>query len=126
LKQGSNDEPWHVARLLYAGGDRGNRNLAKGTVNEVCSEMADLPKLNKPELANAEHATDFEIPLYNVWKQQTKTGGSGHPGNSEVRWVDNLLYLYTKPFDIVVSTLSLAAVRLSTSASRSRANCRRS
>ena len=45
---------------------------------------------------------DFETPLYNVWKQQTKTAGVKHFGNSDVRWVDNLLYLYTKPFDIVV------------------------
>jgi hypothetical protein len=26
--------------------------------------------------------------------------------NSEVRWLDNLLYLYTKPFDIVVDTFA--------------------
>jgi hypothetical protein len=50
----------------------------------------------------ANHATDFTPPIYNVWKQQTKTEGSSHFGNSEVRWLDNLLYLYTKPFDIVV------------------------
>jgi len=48
---------------------------------------------------NADHATDFEIPIYNIWKQQEKTAGSSHFGNSEVRWVDNLLYLYTNPFD---------------------------
>lgn len=53
-------------------------------------------------MAAAEHATDFDLPIYNVWKQQTKTAGSGHFGNSEVRWLDNLLYLYTNPFDIVV------------------------
>lgn len=52
--------------------------------------------------ATAEHATDFEPPLYNVWKQQEKTPGGKHFGNSEVRWVDNLLYLYTQPFDVVV------------------------
>jgi hypothetical protein len=27
-------------------------------------------------------------------------------GDSEVRWLDNLLYLYTKPFDIVVDTFA--------------------
>lgn len=53
-------------------------------------------------LANAEHNTDFEVPLYNIWKQQKKTVGSEHFGNSEIRLVDNLLYLYTKPFDVVV------------------------
>lgn len=50
----------------------------------------------------ANHETDFEPPIYNVWKQQKKSDGSSHFGNSEVRWVDNLLYLYTSPFDVVV------------------------
>lgn len=50
----------------------------------------------------AEHAAGFDPPIYNIWKQQTKSEGSSHFGNSEVRWVDNLLYLYTKPFDVVV------------------------
>ena len=52
--------------------------------------------------AAAEHATDFVAPIYNIWKQQEKTAGSSHFGNSEVRWLDNLLHLYTEPFDIVV------------------------
>nr|WP_275895714.1 DNA methyltransferase [Acidibrevibacterium fodinaquatile] len=72
---------------------------AVGTVNSVCSEMADLPESDKPA---ASHLTDFDPPLYNVWKQQTRTPGSAHFGNSEARWVDNLLYLYTQPFDVVV------------------------
>jgi hypothetical protein len=38
----------------------------------------------------ASHAVDFDPPLYNVWKQQEKTQGSSHYGNSEVRWMDNL------------------------------------
>lgn len=60
-------------------------------------------KLTKAQVANADHADEqFESPVYNVWKQQKKTHGSSHYGNSEVRWLDNLLYLYTKPFDVVV------------------------
>jgi len=31
---------------------------------------------------------DFDPPIYNIWKQQEKTSGSGHFGNSEVRWID--------------------------------------
>jgi len=46
-----------------------------------------LPKLAKSAQAAAEHATDFEPPIYNVWKQQEKTPASGHFGNSEIRWV---------------------------------------
>ena len=51
---------------------------------------------------NSINSPDFEVPIYNVWKQQTKTAGVNHFGNSEVRWLDNLLYLYTNPADIVV------------------------
>lgn len=72
----------------------------KQTVNDaICPNLEGLPKSDK---SSAEHATDFEPPIYNVWKQQEKTSGSSHFGNSEVRWLDNLLYLYTNPFDIVV------------------------
>lgn len=58
-----------------------------------------MPNGAKPA---ASHLVDFEPPIYNVWKQLEKTAGSSHYGNSEVRWVDNLLYLYTQPFDIVI------------------------
>jgi hypothetical protein len=44
----------------------------------------------------------FEPPIYNVWKQQTKSNAVSHFGNSETRWVENLLYLYTNAASIVV------------------------
>ena len=53
----------------------------------------------KTQQSAATHSTDFDVPIYNVWKQQTKTEGSSHFGNSEVHWLDNLLYLYTEPFE---------------------------
>lgn len=69
--------------------------------------------------SNAAHEVDFRVPIYNVWKQQQKSEGSEHFGNSEVTWLDNLLYLYTQPFDIVVdpfagggSTLDICRKRL--------------
>jgi transposase len=65
----------------------------------VSRQTAELPSGGK---AASEHATDFDPPIYNVWRQQGKTPGGSHFGNSEVRWVDNLLYLYTKPFDVMV------------------------
>jgi hypothetical protein len=68
-----------------------SENVTKETVSEVCQKMADLSKSDK---SCAEHATDFVPPIYNIWKQQEKTSGSSCFGNSEVRWVDNLLYLY--------------------------------
>ena len=46
--------------------------------------------------------SDFNPPIYNVWKQQTKSEGAKHFGNSEKRWLENLLYLYTTPASIIV------------------------
>lgn len=75
--------------------------------------------LTKEKIAAAEHAIDFDTPLYNVWKFKNKTSGSSHYGNTEVTIVDNLLYLYTNPFDIVVdpfagggSTIDICKKRL--------------
>ena len=56
--------------------------------------------IEKSAANNSIFPADFEVPIYNVWKQQTKTAGVNHFGNSEVRWLDNLLYLYTNPADI--------------------------
>lgn len=82
----------------------------------ISGNLEDLPKNQK---AAAEHATDFEVPIYNIWKQQAKTAGANHFGNSEIKWLDNLLYLYTSPFDVVIdpfagsgSTLDLCRKRL--------------
>jgi DNA modification methylase len=44
----------------------------------------------------------YAPPLYNVWTANTKTNEVSHFGNSEQRWLENLLYLYTDPLDIVV------------------------
>lgn len=91
----------------------------KATVTRVVDELLQNGNLAKVQQSAAEHATDFTPPIYNIWKQQEKTSGSSHFGNSEVRWVDNLLYLYTKPFDIVVdpfggggSTIDICKKRL--------------
>jgi transposase len=73
-----------------------------GECEEIEPEAARLEELARRHRAAAEHATDFEPPIYNIWKQQAKSNGSGHFGNSEARWLDNLLYLYTAPFDIVI------------------------
>ena len=80
-------------------------SVPRQTVDDVLCTFAENGKpanIGKSELAAADPATGFTTPIYNIWKQQEKTVGSGHFGNSEVRWLDNLLYLYTKPFDIVV------------------------
>jgi len=56
-------------------------------------------KLDKRLLIKANHMDDkFTPPIYNVWKQQERSEQVNHFGNSEISFVDNLLYLYTKPF----------------------------
>jgi transposase len=89
------------------------------TVTDVLSKYADFGNLSESGKAAATHATDFQVPIYNVWKQKEKTPGSSHFGNSEVTWLDRLLYLYTEPFDMVVdpfggggSTVDLCKKRL--------------
>lgn len=57
---------------------------------------------NSPEGGLLQNPPGFEPPIYNVWKQQTKTNAVSHFGNSEARWVENLLYLYTNAAGIVV------------------------
>jgi len=69
------------------------------TVETVLTEMEMLQKSSKPY---ADHLIGFEVPFYNVWKYRGKSEGSAYPGNTEPIIVDNLLYLYTKPFDVVI------------------------
>lgn len=77
-------------------------NVSVGTVSEILSEFRDSGKMKSSDSAAASHAIEFDPPLYNIWKQQSKTEGTSHFGNTEVRWLDNLLYLYTQPFDVVI------------------------
>ena len=73
---------------------------AANIVEEKNSEKnADMQKFRS--FANYQDA-DWTPPLYNVWKQQTKSNQVAHFGNSESRFLDNLLYMHTRPFDIVV------------------------
>jgi DNA modification methylase len=94
-------------------------DIAQSVVNEKIKDFIGFGKFAKNDKTTAEHLTDFDPPIYNIWKQQSKTTGVNHFGNSEVRWVDNLLYLYTKPFDVVVdpfagsgSTINICKNRL--------------
>ena len=45
---------------------------------------------------------DYQPPVYNIWAFGKKTNETSHFGNTEQRIVDNLLWLYTEPADIVV------------------------
>jgi len=44
----------------------------------------------------------WEPPIYNIWKVKQKSNKTTVFGNSEVGFTDNLLYMYTEPFDIML------------------------
>lgn len=79
-------EPLGTVRALLAG----ENNLVGKVLENQTNQIA------------ASHAVDFDPPVYNVWRHRERTPGVGHPGYTDVRWLDNLLYLHTAPFDIVV------------------------
>jgi hypothetical protein len=80
-----------------------SEDMSQKAVSDILVEFPELEKLLKSAQTLATYAEpDWTPPIYNVWKQQTKTPGSKHFGNSEVSFLDNLLYLYTEPFDVVV------------------------
>jgi hypothetical protein len=72
------------------------------TVKAIADSFVDSVLQNQTYKAAADHVVEYEPSAYNIWKQQTKSEGAKHFGNSEVRWVDHLLYHYTQSFDIVV------------------------
>lgn len=45
---------------------------------------------------------DWKPPLFNIWNFSKKSNEVDHFGNTEQRIVENLLYLYTEPLDIVL------------------------
>ena len=77
-------------------------------------------KLDKRLLIKANHMDEhYQPPIYNIWRQKEKSNEVSHFGNSEISFLDNLLYLYTKPFDIVIdpfagggSAIDLCKMRL--------------
>ncbi|MDR1579151.1 MAG: hypothetical protein LBS35_02240 [Synergistaceae bacterium] len=52
----------------------------KETVSEICQKQYRDTESDKPA---ANHLIDYEPPIYNIWKQQTKSTGSKHFGNSK-------------------------------------------
>ena len=69
---------WNQLNIAYAVGMT-QGEIAKSIPN------GDIAEMNKTDRAAADHATDFEAPIYNVWKQQEKSSSVSHFGNSEVR-----------------------------------------
>ncbi len=62
---------------------------------------------------------DWAPPLFDIWNAAKNSNEVKHFGNTPVEFVDNLLYLYTNPFDVVIdpfagggSTIDICQKRL--------------
>jgi hypothetical protein len=62
--------------------------LKLGVFREIEDEKERLDAITAANRKGAEHVTDFKASLYNVWKQQTKTEGSSHAGNTASHVID--------------------------------------
>ena len=62
--------------------------VAKQTLNDSLSGFGNLASLGQTDQNAATHSDGFKPPIYNIWKQQEKTSGSSHFGNSEIQWLD--------------------------------------
>lgn len=74
--------------------------MSRQSVDGLLPKLEDMPNLAKV-LANFQE-DDFKPPIYSVWSYGKKTNEVSHHGNSEQQILDNLIYLYTNPFDIVI------------------------
>lgn len=74
--------------------------MSRESAQKEIEQLVKFPELEKlPKVSFSEEG--FQPPIYNIWSFAKKTNEVSHFGNSEVRMVDNLLYLYTEPLKIV-------------------------
>jgi hypothetical protein len=59
-----------------------------GQFYEIEDEEARWQAIAEANQLAAMHKADFDPALYNIWKQQNKSDGAEHFGNSEPRWLD--------------------------------------
>jgi len=106
--------------------------MTQQAVDKVLQQIANLQKVVNPseldpklgvtdEMLELSQFTDpdFRPPIYNVWSFGKSTNDVSHFGNTEQRIVDNLIWLYTEPFDVVLdpfggggSTLDVCVKRM--------------
>lgn len=73
------------------------------TIDNREKEIQNLTSVSKFVKLSAMFEDDgFSIPHLNVWRFSKSSNSVDHFGMSEQAIVENLLYLYTEPFDIVV------------------------
>lgn len=75
----------------------------KTTISEwIDKNCREITNLEKPNIFAYHRDGQWNPPLTDVWTTSKKSNKISHFGNSEASFFDNLLYLYTNPFDIVI------------------------
>lgn len=77
-------------------------HLSQPAIHAAAEELSEDDTWQKLIIFSDYRDPKWKPPLYDVWKAQKKSNETSWPGNSEAQWFDNLLYMYTEPFDIVV------------------------
>jgi predicted transcriptional regulator len=98
----------------------GEVGLSQMEVSRIVEDSNNLEALpNSLKLAAAYQDADWQPPLYDVWTMARNNNETKHFGNTAVEFVDNLLYTFTEPFDVVIdpfagggSTLDVCLKRL--------------
>lgn len=92
---------WLAVRTADEIGDE--VSLTRQAVDKSIEEMQLLDKWQKvAQTAATYNDADWKPQLYNIWNFHKLSNSTGHFGNTEQGIVDQLLYMYTEPFDIVV------------------------
>jgi len=68
-------------------------DISTGNVSNILSEMAELPKMKIPR--------DFEPKLFNIWNYAKIENTIKHAGNIPQDIVEQLIYYYTEPLDVI-------------------------
>ena len=64
-------------------------------------QIPETERLPKPVKSAISHDSDFKAQIYSVWNFPKATNTVKHFGNIPPEIIDNLLYYYTDPFDVV-------------------------
>lgn len=96
-------------------------DLDQGKIAGKIKELCQIPKLEKGIKVRALYEEEnFSVPHFDIWNFAAKTNEASHFGNTEQRIVDNLLYLYTEPFDIVLDPFAGGGATIDVCKRRSR------
>lgn len=79
---------------------------------EELQKMPESDKCQKMAKSAISHESDFDHKIYDVWNFPKATNEVQHPGNVPPEIVDNLLFYYTKPFDVVFDPFAKTADKL--------------